>query len=706
MENILERTIVERIAEDFERKIVFFVGAGISVPSGVPDFKKLNKEVIRVLTDDESESNDCLALSDNIRPEVMYQIAIDELGPEALYYSLDMLEGGEPNSYHYFLAEAIRRGNWVFTTNPDNLIENACKKKKMRLGMDFKTYYGRGRNDEDFQEFLEYIKSGSVPGACIFKLHGNIEEGTREEKYQTVRFALRQIGIGLFGPRREILEYFLKNFDFCFIGYRCRDDFSVYPVLSGTKSNRDIFWFRYSAGSINLYAPEDDTLLREQESEENKPLDTARNLDLLNINEVLLRRNNKFVIVGNPFEFIRKKLAPRLGVELPPLDEEQTKKKEAKVSQVFLEWAKSKDIIDRHLFLGRLLEQVGNLDKAIQFYNRALDRAKDDLQRIKVKRRLADLYYKQTIPRKEEEAIALYEQCINSSNNPVERASLKARISNIQRRRGKNYFSEAYKRVEEAKSEFEVGLKKRERSENLDYAACLNIYGLALYSLDRLDEARDFCAKSIMIKESLGDVDGIAESENAISLAFTQEGRRLVNQGKREESKEKFSEAIKHAKRALDFRRRIGNSRGYAQNCRNLAWPNSELMKLALREEERQKYFADAREGYKAGISTWDRFNPPPAAESVLYRNLLAGLYIDFCSHIENREQKEKWAQEVIPIYRVMFADPQRKQVAKSDPRIPTAKQNLEKISGLFKEIGLYSTHDEIECMLKELRDD
>jgi len=72
----------------------------------------------------------------------MYQIAVDELGSEALY-SLEMLEGHEPNYYHYFLAEAVRRGNCVFTTNPDNLIEEACRRQRV----EFKLYYGRN-NDE------------------------------------------------------------------------------------------------------------------------------------------------------------------------------------------------------------------------------------------------------------------------------------------------------------------------------------------------------------------------------------------------------------------------------------------------------------------------------------------------------------------------------------------------------------------------------
>ena len=278
MENLTNKIIIEMIEKAFSKRVVFFVGAGVSVPSGVPDFKKLNEKVIQTLVGDElkelerkdteKKKKDYEILTENVRPEVMYQIAIDELGSEVLY-SLEMLEGYEPNYYHHFLAEAIRQGNWVFTTNPDNLIEEACKRKGMKKKVDFKTYYGCS-NDQDFREYFNYIKSGDTPGGCIFKLHGSIEGNLKEEeKYKTIQFSLRQVGEGLFRHRKEVLEYFLKEFDFCLIGYKCRDDFSVFPVLSGTNSDKDIFWFRFDEGPLNLYVPEESRLLWEKEREGN-----------------------------------------------------------------------------------------------------------------------------------------------------------------------------------------------------------------------------------------------------------------------------------------------------------------------------------------------------------------------------------------------------------------------------------------------------
>ena len=176
---LLDGIISSRIESAFSgpQRIVFLVGAGISVPSWVPDFGSLNKEVIQTIVNGEIGEDDCIFLSKNIRPEVMYQIAMDELDDRVLN-SLGMLEGYEPNYYHYFLAEALKRGNWVFTTNPDNLIETACEKR----GIKVKRYYGR---NEDFEEYLRYMEcapqSRQVVKVCLRE--GNHGKNNKKKLY-------------------------------------------------------------------------------------------------------------------------------------------------------------------------------------------------------------------------------------------------------------------------------------------------------------------------------------------------------------------------------------------------------------------------------------------------------------------------------------------------------------------------------------------
>ncbi|MFC2065837.1 hypothetical protein ACFLUO_02080 [Chloroflexota bacterium] len=128
--------LLKRLKQINSSKLVFFVGAGISVDSGLPSFQQLSKKVIRDITGDKIENGEAELLSQNLRPEVILQIAVEELESMVLR-SLRMLISHKPNPNHFFLAEAIRLGNWVFTTNQDNLIEKAAE----AMGIDFERCY-------------------------------------------------------------------------------------------------------------------------------------------------------------------------------------------------------------------------------------------------------------------------------------------------------------------------------------------------------------------------------------------------------------------------------------------------------------------------------------------------------------------------------------------------------------------------------------
>lgn len=99
----------EKLAGARENNDVFFVGAGISIPSGLPNFVHLSEKLITTVSQGEVGPDDALFLSQNLRPEVVYQIGIDELGPQVLL-SMEVLEDGEPNPFHFLLAEVLRRG--------------------------------------------------------------------------------------------------------------------------------------------------------------------------------------------------------------------------------------------------------------------------------------------------------------------------------------------------------------------------------------------------------------------------------------------------------------------------------------------------------------------------------------------------------------------------------------------------------------------
>ena len=109
--NRMMDAFVNKLISDLTRRVVFFVGAGISFPSGIPLFRELNEQVIR-LTTGNKQNVDYKFLSESLRPEVVLQILEEELGQKVLT-CLEAFIGHDPNPNHFFLAEALRRGNWV-----------------------------------------------------------------------------------------------------------------------------------------------------------------------------------------------------------------------------------------------------------------------------------------------------------------------------------------------------------------------------------------------------------------------------------------------------------------------------------------------------------------------------------------------------------------------------------------------------------------
>jgi len=619
---------------------------------------------------------------------------MDELGTEILL-SLEILERGVPNPYHYLLAEALRRGCYIFTTNVDNLVEDACREMGLSIGRDYSVCYGRS-DDEDFKDYLARIVASETLEPCIFKLHGSIVPEDPGKKYDSIQFALRQVGKGLFEPRKKILDYFHQNLDFWFIGYSCRDDFSVLPAITLSTSGRRTYWCEYDGGPMAVSLFEDGRLQWELEQEENKPLDQERDEGRININHLLSNRGKCYRIKGNLGSLLETSLCADLGItfEVPPHD--------ISLGMLLLnEWAARIPTWRRYLFGARLFEEGLRWDKAIEYCQKAL--ANPLAEQLTVQQRLADVYYKEATPDSSEKAIDLYQQRVNILSAGSIRANLKTNIANVLRRRGVGWLDQAHEKATEALNEFESSMSESKREKNLEYANCLNIYGLSLYGQRKYDEAKVFFTRSIRIKENIGDVNGIGESENAFSLVFTQEGRRLVTGGHKDKAIEKFVQAIDHAKAAVEARRKIGNRRGYAQNCRNLAWPNSELMKISDSQEEIQEYFLKARDGYTAGLSTWLHITPPPPTEIVTFTNILVALYNDYCHLIYDQEARGKWTLESLRACHRLLVELDLTDKARSEIRPPTTHQNLHTIKESLMTLGLSDEAEKAEELISRL---
>jgi NAD-dependent SIR2 family protein deacetylase len=197
-----------------KRKICFFVGAGISKDfdqSGelCLDFKGFNKKVLESIAIGEKELeqyfHEKISNNQRARPEIVLQLAKEEISNKVMT-SLDLLLGDNLNSYHRFLARALKAGNYVFTTNFENRIEKACKEIDYKpnvciLDEDYYKFLSRQTNDENLDD------------GYIFKLHGSIDEkeSTIEKRYKSIIISLNDVGKGLSKFKKETLEKFLQR---------------------------------------------------------------------------------------------------------------------------------------------------------------------------------------------------------------------------------------------------------------------------------------------------------------------------------------------------------------------------------------------------------------------------------------------------------------------------------------------------------------
>jgi len=616
---------VSKLIEALGRRMVFFVGAGISIPSGVASFRALNEQVIRLTTGSKLGDEECKFLSESLRPEVVLQILEEELGSKVLT-CLEAFIGHSSNPNHFFLAEALRRGNWVFTTNGDNLIERACKLREIDIKN--RVCY----TDSYFEQFEELVKSISnpqnTPGGYLFKLHGSVEEDKEgDERFRTFLLTLHQVGHGLNEAKEKVLKYFLQNFDFCFMGYSCLDDFSIYPVLRDTDSERLIFWFKYAKGPIGEITWGKERLQSEKEFEEGRA-PGEKNWEIVNVNSILLRRKTSFKFVGDSSEFVQNKLCPPLEVGMCTYS--ALPKREIAQDE-FSEWAKNIKEYKRNLILGRLWEACWRRDEAIRFFEEA-EKLGEGIEKAKAKQALARVYDRQYGKAKAEDAIRYYGEAFNifkeDPGADLEAALVKVDLANF-KRRALQRFTEAKIDIEGTKLLLEP-IKERDKECELAYARCLNILGLVHFGLKTKNDlamGRILCKESKDIKEKHGDVDGVAESENAIGLIIKEEAKGNIDL---------IKEAVEHFKTALTCREKIGNYRGCGQHFRNLGLCYRDLGEPQL-----------ARECYEKSIDNWHMIKPgePPIEELLEFQFRLGELYIKYEGHL-----KDEWRDKAFKL--------------------------------------------------------
>lgn len=226
----------------------FLVGAGCSVdaPSCQPAGRSM-MEAILTHTCANSEIEKLLNLKD-LRFEQLVEIVRDRIDPELKiieYYA----QCDKPNLQHFFLAEMVKKGNFVMTTNFDFLIEYAMLNS------------GVPREDiipiitkNDFIKYSNPSDLFSKGKKTLYKVHGSTKnvitgESTKDSLVATIRaFGSNKEGLNVFQVepfKRDLFNKISNNRSIVVLGYSGSDDFDVVPTLMLLQNINNLIWLNY-----------------------------------------------------------------------------------------------------------------------------------------------------------------------------------------------------------------------------------------------------------------------------------------------------------------------------------------------------------------------------------------------------------------------------------------------------------------------------
>ena len=247
-------------------KLTFLVGAGISInpPSNLASARDIIDSILRFCCP-EDVSKDFFEnrATYNLRYEMIMQYYRSAFDPQ--FKIIDYFGSAkQPNLIHHFLAEMLKNGNFVLTTNFDNLIEIAMgsNNKKARVVL----------TKKDFEDFKDPNSGNNKDLQILYKLHGakrNFLSG--EDTGSTIISTIDALGKGkgeevfsIEPYKREVFENICKNRTLVVMGYSGGDDFDIIPVLKNMKDLSRIIWIEHSSG-VDIIATEMNYKLNNEE---------------------------------------------------------------------------------------------------------------------------------------------------------------------------------------------------------------------------------------------------------------------------------------------------------------------------------------------------------------------------------------------------------------------------------------------------------
>jgi tetratricopeptide (TPR) repeat protein len=556
--------------------LTFLVGAGCSVepPSCLPAGRSMMDAIIEHISDRDDVNK--LKQIEEIRFESLVEIVRDNLDPELKtidYY----LQCNKPNLQHFFLAEMIKAGNFVMTTNFDLLIEHAMLKSEIPIE-NIKIAISKS----DFESLNDPKKLYENGFYVLYKIHGSSKnvmtnEPTKESLIATIQaFGSNKQGMSVFQVepfKKALFENISKDRTMVIMGYSGSDDFDIVPTLKVLPGMKSVVWIDHSSSN--------EPRVFEVESSKNQSKNKVDQI-LAEIKEAA-NVCNVYKVQINTSQFIKMILSKNFPIvstnfELTPLQwlEESIKIEDESIRlliplQLYYDYNHYEDslkcttrLIDfaqkndkplleirARIWEGKILGSMGDYNKALEIFQESLQMAKSldsDEWVAAALNNIANVYNEQA---NYVEALSYFQKAlpIFQSLGEVHEESIVIRnMSSILKNLNRN--SEA----------LQYSLRALEISENLgklsDRGDILMIIGMIEVSLGKIEDAIQHYEESLWINRQLHDYDALMNNLIVMGDLMTKLGD--------------FNNSLKYLTEALNLTEKFGELAKKAATLNNL----------------------------------------------------------------------------------------------------------------------------------------
>jgi len=566
------------------KRSVFFVGAGASVESGLPNFRQFSEHMLKNLLSTSMSLTDISMFVSELRPEVLLQ-TLSEVFGDKIFDFYDWFNDAEPSTNHYVLARALKEGGLVLTTNVDILIETA-----------YKELYGDSNFDllvekEDFEKFsIDDIS----PNGTLMKFHGTVDvTKSGPARYDTVRFLLDQVGKGMSTGMHQVLSDVCKNFDMIYLGYSGCDNFSVQPVLCNVATEKTTLWMWYEWREQMVL--ENSSKIYEKELNEVGQLvaegqsfsEIHRGMETLSTCEVLVERSKALRFRGKISDIMDATASPDHSVVVDG----------ANSTGPVPSWVDSICSIDRLRCAAKLYSKAKHIEEGIKCLEEAARKASsrsDKFVKAQISKELGNEYANESTSESYAKALGCYDTALRvfeKMGNFIKVSETNLDKVNVLRRTRR--FDEAQKLLESIDIRIEEGNELDPSSQKIAIRKGLMqglILGMGRQDKESKDRALPILEEAVKLADEGGFVGLQAAVLNASGLVKYQMAGNSI---------EILHSGAKDLNAAFRLNIYIGDARSCFQEMRNLGLIHAKLSRLMDAPELLEQAIEEFKKGEK-----------------------------------------------------------------------------------------------------------